>query len=275
MTSSNVAIPHERWSGPLIAELVVVPVHGLILALAIGISLGLLGGGGSTLTVPVLHYVFGLGAHDAIAASLVVVATTSAVAVIPHARRGAVHWQLGLVFGACSMASAFIGGRIGALLPGPALISAFACVMVLAGTVMVLRARRQAVSAAPQRSPQLTRMAVIGLGVGLLTGVLGAGGGFLIVPALTIAGGLAMRDAVGTSLLIISLNAVAGLAGTLSHATIDANITVAVTAIAIAGSIGGARLAGRVSSRILQGVFGWFVIAVALFMLGHELIGGN
>jgi uncharacterized membrane protein YfcA len=247
-----------------------VPLPGLILALAIGVSLGLLGGGGSTLTVPILHYGFGLGAHDAIATSLVVVATTSMAAMIPHARCGRVQWRPGLAFGAASMSSAFVGGRLGALLPGSALIVAFGLVMLVAGTVMLLRLRRDAATVAP-RPARLSRMAMIGLGVGLLTGVLGAGGGFLIVPALTIAGGLAMREAVGTSLLVIALNATAGLAGTLAHATIDVPVAVAVSSIAVAGSLGGARLASRLSPASLQRAFAWFVISVALFMLVYEL----
>lgn len=238
------------------------------MAVAIGVSLGLLGGGGSTLTVPVLHYVFGLAAHDAIATSLIVVGATSAAALITHARRGGVEWRVGLVFGAASMATAYVGGRLGALLPGTTLLVAFALVMVVAGVAM-LRARR---APTPLRGPRnLQRMAAVGLAVGLLTGVLGAGGGFLIVPALTIAGGLAVREAIGTSLLVITLNAAAGLAGTVSHATINVPITVAVTAIAITGSIGGARLAGKLTATTLQRAFGWFVIAIALFMLVHEL----
>src|SRR5688572_26795374 len=97
-------------------------VVGYVLSLAIGLSLGLLGGGGSTLTVPVLHYVFGAAAHDAIAMSLVVVAITSTIALVPHARAGHVNWRLGTGFGAASMVAAFFGGRIGAAIPGPVLI---------------------------------------------------------------------------------------------------------------------------------------------------------
>lgn len=245
-------------------------VLGLILSLAIGLSLGLLGGGGSILTVPVLHYTLGFGAHDAIAASLFVVGITSSVALISHARAGYVRWRTGLVFGIASMATAFAGGRVGALLPGGALIVAFALVMVAAGVAMLMRAR-----AAPRPRTQepvhVGRIVAAGLGVGLVTGVLGAGGGFVIMPALMLFGGLAVREAVGTSLFVIALNAFAGLAGSAAHAHIDVAIVVAVTALAIAGSLLGARIAQRLHAHHLQRAFGWFVLAVAAIILLREL----
>ncbi|HET9626044.1 MAG TPA: sulfite exporter TauE/SafE family protein [Kofleriaceae bacterium] len=108
-------------------------VLGLVLSLAIGLSLGLLGGGGSILTVPVLHYTLGFAAHDAIAGSLLVVAVTSSVALVPHARAHHVQWRIGVIFGVASIATAFLGGRLGARLPGGALLVAFAVVMIAAG----------------------------------------------------------------------------------------------------------------------------------------------
>lgn len=243
---------------------------GLVLSLAIGLSLGLLGGGGSILTLPVLHYVFGIEAHDAIAMSLVVVGATSATALIPYARAGRVRWRLGLAFGAASMAAAFAGGRLGALLPGGFLIAAFAVLMLGAGLAMLARARAPLV-ACDAEEVRLTKVIAIGLGVGVLTGTLGAGGGFVIVPALTLIGGLAMREAIGTSLLVIAMNSIAGLAGTAGHATLDMRIVVAVTAIAMAGSIAGARIARRLSAQVLQRAFGWFVIAVGVLILAREL----
>jgi len=244
-------------------------VLGLVLSLVIGLSLGLLGGGGSIVTVPVLHYALGLGVHEAIAGSLIVVAMTSSVALIPHARAGRVQWRTGLAFGAASMASAFAGGRLGALIPGTVLISAFALAMVAAGVAMLLRSR------GPRGSPvcghvRLPRVLGVGLGVGLVTGVLGAGGGFVIVPALTLFGGLAMCDAIGTSLLVIAMNAVAGVAGGALHTHVDTKTVVAVTALAVLGSLAGARVGRRVPAHHLQRVFGGFVIAVAAAILLGE-----
>ncbi len=243
---------------------------GLVLSLAIGVSLGLFGGGGSILTVPVLHYVFSVAAHDAIAMSLIVVGATSLVALVPHARAGRVRWKLGLAFGSASMAAAYAGGRLGALLPGAVLIAAFGALMIAAGAAMLLRARCS-LPTCNAKDIRLSRVLAIGVAVGLSTGTLGAGGGFVIVPALTLLGGLAIREAVGTSLLVIAMNTAAGLAGTATHANIDVPITIAVTAIAVAGCVVGARLGRRLAVQHLQRAFGWFVIIVGLLALVREL----
>lgn len=243
---------------------------GLALSLAIGLSLGLLGGGGSILTVPVLHYALGLGVHDAIGASLFVVGVTSSVALVPYARAGQVRWRTGLAFGIASMATAFAGGRLGALLPGTLLIAGFALVMVVAGVAMLVRARGPQLLCAAEHV-HVPRVVAAGLGVGLVTGVLGAGGGFVIMPALVLLGGLAVREAVGTSLLVIAMNAFAGLAGTAAHVHVDGEIVAAVTALAIAGSLVGARIGRRLPAHHLQRTFGWFVIVVAAVILLREL----
>lgn len=245
-------------------------VLGLVLSLTIGVSLGLLGGGGSILTVPVIHYVFGVETHAAIAMSLLVVGTTSAFAVIPHARAGRVQWRIGAVFGGSSMVGAFVGGRAGSALPGTVLIPAFAAVMIAAGVAMLLRARRPS-TLEPAAAPKLGRILVIGLGVGLLTGTLGAGGGFVIVPALTLVGGLVIAEAVGTSLFVIAINSFAGYAGA-HHAAVDTTVVVAVTAVAIAGSVVGARLVRRISPNRLQQVFAYFVMVIAIAMVLRELV---
>ncbi|HEU4732953.1 MAG TPA: sulfite exporter TauE/SafE family protein [Kofleriaceae bacterium] len=243
---------------------------GLVLSLAIGLSLGLLGGGGSILTVPVLHYALGLGVHEAIAASLLVVGVTSGIALVSHARAGRVRWRTGLVFGAASMATAFAGGRLGALLPGGVLIAAFALVMVSAGIAMLVRSpAAQAVATVDHA--RLGRIVATGLGVGLVTGVLGAGGGFVIVPALTLLGGLAVREAVGTSLLVIAMNSFAGLAGGALSTPIHGRIVAAVTALAIAGSLLGSRLGRRLPAHHLQRAFGGFILVIAAIMLVREL----
>ncbi len=244
-------------------------VLGLVLSLTIGISLGLLGGGGSILTVPVIHYVFGVETHAAIAMSLLVVGATSAFAVIPHARAGRVKWRIGLAFGVASMVGAFAGGHVGSALPGKVLIPAFAVVMIAAGVAMLLRARRTTLP--PAGALKVERILIIGVGVGLLTGTLGAGGGFVIVPALTLVGGLAIADAVGTSLFVIAVNSFAGYAGA-SHAALDTTVVVAVTVVAIAGSVVGARLVRRISATHLQQVFAYFVMIIAVAMMIRELV---
>lgn len=255
--------------GPSLAVAIAMVVLGLVLSLAIGLSLGLLGGGGSILTVPVLHYALGFAAHDAVAASLFIVGVTSGFALIPHARAGRVRWRQGLVFGAASMITAFAGGRLGALLPGRALILAFAIVMIAAGTATLVRAQRPPI--ARTAAPRLGRVAIAGLAVGLVTGVLGAGGGFIIMPALMMLGGLAVHEAIATSLLVIALNAFAGLAGTIGRAPFDLAIVLVVAGLAIAGSLAGARIGHRLPAQRLQRTFGWFVLAVAAAILLREL----
>jgi uncharacterized membrane protein YfcA len=251
----------------LLQEIVV--LVGLVLSLAIGLSLGLLGGGGSTLTVPVLHYVFGLDAHDAISASLVIVGITSTIALVPHARRGLVSWRVGAVFGAASMVAAFAGGSINAALPGPVLMIAFAFVMLASGGAMLVRDRRPVGRASGE--PRLSRLIPLGLGVGLLTGILGAGGGFLIVPALVLLGGLPIRTAIATSLLVIAMNALAAFAGTASHVTLDIGLVSAVLGMAVAGCLIGARLGHRLSTAHLQRAFAVFVITIGLAIAIGEL----
>lgn len=249
----------------LLLSVLVTILIGLVLCLAIGVSLGLLGGGGSILTVPVLHYVFGMETHEAVATSLFVVGATSSVALISYARKGFVQWRAGSVFGVASMASAFGGAQIGARLPGNVLMASLAFVMVAAGVTMLLRARSAGIT--PQHAANVGRMVLVGIGVGLLTGILGAGGGFIIVPALALVGGLSMRNAVGTSLFVIALNAFAGLAGVLAHAHLDLRASLAVTGLAIAGSFFGVRIGSRMSLSTLQRSFAWLVIVVAVVIL--------
>lgn len=242
----------------------------LALSILIGLSLGVLGGGGSILTVPILVYVAGFEAKEAIAASLFVVGVTSAVSVISHARNGRVMWRTGLIFGAAGMVGAFIGGLLGGFIPGQILLIAFALMMV-ATSVAMIRGRRKTTSSAPsegvKRELPLKRVILDGVVVGLVTGLVGAGGGFLVVPALALLGGLPMSVAVGTSLVVISMKSFAGLAGYLTTVEINWPLTLAVTAAAIVGSLIGAQLAGRIPEAALRKGFGWFVLAMGAFVL--------
>ena len=162
-----------------------------------GISLGLLGGGGSILTVPLLAYVAGMDAKQAIATSLLVVRHTSAVGAISHARAGRVQWRTGLVFGAAGMAGAYAGGLLARFIPGTVLLIGFAVIMI-ATAVAMLRGRKDDQRRRIPRSLPAFKIVLEGLAVGLVTGLVGAGGGFLVVPALALLGGLPMPVAVGT-----------------------------------------------------------------------------
>ena len=169
----------------------------IVLAVFVGVSLGLLGGGGSILTVPLLAYVAGLEAKQAIATSLLVVGVTSAVGAFSHARAGRVQWRTGLVFGAAGMAGAYAGGLLARFIPGTVLLIGFAVIMI-ATAVAMLRGRRDISAVDAPRSLPLFKIILEGLIVGLVTGLVGAGGGFLVVPALALLGGLPMPVAVGT-----------------------------------------------------------------------------
>jgi uncharacterized protein len=244
----------------------------LALSVLIGVSLGLLGGGGSILTVPILTYVAGLPAKEAIAASLFVVGTTSVVSAISHARRGRVQWRTALVFGAASMAGAFGGGLLGGHVPGTLLMIAFALMMV-ATAVAMIRGRRKAPEGAGGEASKLPVAKVIleGLVVGLVTGLVGAGGGFLVVPALVLLGGLSMPVAVGTSLVVIAMKSFAGLGGYLTSVQLDWGLVAGVTAAAIVGSLIGAKLTGIIPENALREGFGFFVLAMGIFVLAQEL----
>ena len=248
-------------------------IAGILLAVLIGISLGLLGGGGSILTVPILVYVIGLPPHEAIALSLLVVGTTSLAALVPHARRGGVRWKTGALFGVTSMAGAFGAGKLAHLVPATVLLLLFGAMMLVTAVAM-MRARRAADHDGPEgrlRELPIAKIVLEGLAVGAVTGLVGAGGGFLVVPALVLLGRLPMRTAVGTSLLVIAMKSFAGFAGYLESVSIDWPLAAAVTAAAVIGSFGGAALAGRLPQRLLRRGFAWFVVVMAVFILVQEI----
>jgi uncharacterized membrane protein YfcA len=240
----------------------------IALAVLVGISLGLLGGGGSILTVPLLAYIGGMEAKQAIASSLLVVAITSAVGAISHARAGRVRWHTGLAFGAAGTAGAYAGGLLSRFIPGTVLLVGFALIMI-AAAVATLRDRRDV--AAADRSLAVIKILLLGLAVGTVTGLMGAGGGFLVVPALAILGGLPMPTAIGTALMVIAMNSFAGFAGHLGSVHIDWVVTAAITAAALAGGLIGARLAALVSPDKLRMAFGWLVLAMSAVLIAQEV----
>jgi len=247
---------------------------GIALALLVGVSLGLLGGGGSILTVPILVYALGLPAHEAIATSLLVVGTTSIAALIPHARGGRVRWHMGVLFGAASMVGAYSAGRVAKLVPAVVLLLLFGTMMLITAFAMMKKGKDEghADGAAPeQQKLYYSVIALEGLVVGAFTGLVGAGGGFLVVPALVLLGKLPMRQAVGTSLLIIAMKSFAGFAGYLSTTSINWQLAAMVTAAAVVGSFFGASFAGRVRQDLLRRGFAWFVVTMAVFILVQEV----
>jgi hypothetical protein len=235
--------------------------------LAVGASLGFLGGGGTILTVPVL-LLAGVPAKPAIAVSLAVVAVTAAVAALGHARAGRVDWRAATFFGLATAAGGFAGGRAARFLEGEILLLGFTALMIAAGIAM-LRPRRRALEPGAPRIRSLL-LALQGAALGAVTGLVGAGGGFLFVPAFVLLGGLPVQRAVGTSLVVIALNSVAALSGHLGHVAIPAGVAAPVTASAALGAWSGVRLGGRVSERGLRRAFGVLVLLVAAWMLARS-----
>lgn len=237
----------------------------VVLSLLIGVSLGLLGGGGSILTVPILIYALGVEEKSAIASSLLVVGATSAVAAIQHARAGNVVWRVALVFAGAGMAGAFIGGKLAKFLPASVLLVFFALIMF--GTAFAMWRGRKATTTTNSGPLPVPKIVVEGLVVGLVTGLVGAGGGFLVVPALALLGGLPMPQAVGSSLVVIALKSFAGFAGYASHVTVDYKLVGIVTTAAIVGSFFGAFFARRIAPERLRKGFAVFVLVMAIFLL--------
>lgn len=246
-----------------------------VLAAVVGITLGLLGGGGSILTVPVLTYVLDVPPKEAIATSLVVVGVTAAVAAVEHARRGRVRWRVGLLFSAAGMVGAAAGGFAADWFSGTVLLVLFALMMLATGGAM-LRGRKlpeqTAVSKAPRQHPAWL-IGAEGLVVGAVTGLVGAGGGFLVVPALVLLGGLGMPEAIGTSLVVIALKSGAGFVGHAAHVQISWSLAAGFTAVTVVGSLIGTALSAKIPASSLRRGFGVFVLVMAVLVLGRELAG--
>jgi uncharacterized membrane protein YfcA len=240
---------------------------GLLLAALVGLSLGLLGGGGSIVTVPIFVYVLGFDPKQAIGMSLAVVGVTSLVGAARHWRVGNLDLRVALLFGGVAMAGSLLGSRLAAFVSGATQLAFFAVVMLLAAIFMFRdRAPVAAVDRAGGRR-QLALLAAAGLATGALTGLVGVGGGFLIVPALVLLAGVPMKRAVGTSLLVIAMNAGAGFVGYLGQVDMRWGAMAAFTAVAVVGILAGASLVRYVSPRLLKRSFAAFLVVMGLFIL--------
>lgn len=249
----------------------------VLLSGVIGLSLGVFGGGGSILAVPMLVLVTHLAPAGAVATSLAMVGTTSLVASYAHQRRGLVRYKVALVFGLSGVLTAFVGARVTGLVSGSFVMHAFAGLMLVTGLGMLLGRTRKAsaLSLAPPSGPRPAAAILAGAGVGLVTGFLGVGGGFLVVPALIAFAGLSMREAVGTSLLVIAVNSGAGFIGHLGSGRLDPNLIAVLTAAAVAGALVGERFARQVSTTKLRRGFGLLVLAVGITVVLAGRFGGR
>jgi len=259
---------------------------GFSASILIGLSLGLVGGGGSILTVPVLVYLLGVEPVLATAYSLFIVGLTSAVGVFPKYKEGLVDVRTALIFGAPSIAAVFLTrrwlvpaiptniGHVGdwVLTKNVLLMSLFAVLMVAASVSMIRDTKKDNGATDGSLSFNYPLIVMEGAVVGILTGLVGAGGGFLIIPALVLLTKLPMKKAVGTSLLIIAAKSLIGFTGDLmSGKQMDWTLLWSVTAIAIAGIFLGNAISSRIDGGSLKKGFGWFVLIMAAYILLREL----
>lgn len=244
-------------------------VIGLSLAVLIGLSIGLLGGGGAILAVPIFVYILGFGAKEAIASSLAVVGVTSLFGAASHWREGRVKLRIALMFGVFAMAGAYLGAQLATFFSEAAQLSLFAAVMLVSAFFM-FRANQadedeeESEEGFTGRIPLV--LVLVGVAVGTLTGLVGVGGGFLIVPALTLIGKVPVKEAVGTSLLVIAMNSTAGFVGYLGKVEIQWGLLALFNVLAIVGSFTGTYLVRFVPSGALQKAFALFLVAMAIFI---------
>ncbi|MEP7254331.1 MAG: sulfite exporter TauE/SafE family protein [Ferruginibacter sp.] len=258
-------------------------VTGYFLAALVGISLGLIGGGGSILMVPILVYIFALDPVMATSYSLFVVGSTSLVGAFNNYRKGLVSIKTALLFGLSSITTVFITRKL--IMPvipdllfsigsfqvkkSMAIMVLFAVLMLMASMAMI-KGRKEIANTGPS-STGTFKLLLYGILVGFATGFLGAGGGFLIIPALVLIFKMSMKKAVGTSLLIISLNSLIGFTGDLGHIAIDWKFLGLITAIAVAGIFIGGAMAKKIAGEKLKKGFGWFVLVMGIYIIIKEL----
>jgi uncharacterized protein len=242
----------------------------LLLGYVIGLVLGLLGGGGSILTVPALVYLVGQTPQVAITASLMIVGTNSAVGAMFHRSQGTLNWRVALAFGGTGMLTAYLAAGFSKHFSPTLLLVLFALLMVMIAMLMIFR---PCVAHQLDKEAERNWLIVIAAGavVGILTGILGVGGGFLIVPALVMLVGLPMQQAVGTSLIIIAMNSVAGLLGHLGEGALDMHLITIFVVTGLLGTYCGTKLAKHIESKLLQRLFAFFILGLALFLLGDNL----
>jgi uncharacterized protein len=261
-------------------------VAGYLATVLIGLSLGLMGGGGSILTVPVLVYLFGVNTMVATSYSLFVVGATSLAGAFTNYRKGQVQIKTALLFGVSSIVTVLLTRRfIIPAIPETLLIISgftvtkslatmvlFSLLMVAASFSMILGRKDPPPSApAPLTVQGFLRLSLYGIGIGLVTGLLGAGGGFLLIPVLVLLMKVPMKEAVGTSLLIIALNSLIGFAGDAGQLPINWTFLLTLTGIAIAGILVGGQLSKYIAGNKLKKGFGWFVLIAGLYILSREL----
>ncbi|MGQ0647893.1 MAG: sulfite exporter TauE/SafE family protein [Gemmatimonadaceae bacterium] len=247
---------------------------GLVFAFGVGVVLGLLGGGGSLLALPIFLYVFQVPTKPAVAMSLAVVGMSAFVGFASHLRQRTVHLPIALPFGGLAMAGAFIAARLAHRVPEQWQLGLFAAFALCAAALMLRDSFRPPRADASASGPQPRFSVLLGVqavGVGVLTSLIGAGGGFVIVPALVLLARIPVKEAVGSSLLIITMNALSGFAGYIGQVAIDWPLVGAFTAVAAAGAVTGTRLVRHVPQQRIKQGFAAMIIAIGTYVIARGL----
>ena len=262
-------------------------IIGFIASVLMGLSLGLIGGGGSILTVPILVYLFGVNAVLSTSYSLFVVGLTSLIGSYSHFKKGNVDFKTALIFGIPSIIAVYAVRKfVVPIIPDPVfsigeilitksifVLILFSVLMVLAALSMIRRNKREVLDCEQKISYNLPLIFGEGIVVGAITGLVGAGGGFLIIPALVLFGGLCMKKAVGTSLLIIGLKSLIGFTGDLGAGLqLDIPFMLMFAGFATVGIIAGTLISKYIANEKLKPALGWFVLAMGIYIISKELL---
>ncbi|PRB01461.1 permease [Chryseobacterium sp. MYb7] len=260
-------------------------IIGYAAAVLIGVSLGLIGGGGSILTVPVLVYLFGMDAFMATEYSLFVIGISSLVGSVSYFKKGLINFKIAMIFGIPSIISIFLTRLyLLPLIPEEVLkiqnftitkniflLLIFAVLMIFASYKMIIKS----ISEKPleHQTDQNSAFLAAGQGliVGVLTGLVGAGGGFMIIPALVNLLKIPMKVAIGTSLVIISINSLIGFLSSVNHVQIEWKLLLSITAIAVAGIIIGSQVSKKIDGKKLKPTFGWFILIMGIYIIAKEI----
>lgn len=257
-------------------------ILGYLGALLVGLTLGLLGGGGSILTVPILVYIMGISPTLSTAYSLFIVGTTAGIGGIRNHLLGQLDVKVGLIFAAPALAAVYWTRRFlmpslpdvllstaGFTLTKDMFIMILFAILMIGASYSMIRGRKE-VERQISKSPNFLLIVIEGIVVGILTGMVGAGGGFLIIPALVLLVGLPMKRAVATSLMIISIKSLIGFLGDLSNLAIDWGFLLSFTATAVAGIFVGIHLSQFIDGKSLKKGFGWFVLIMGIYIFIRE-----
>jgi len=234
-----------------------------------GFALGIFGSGGGIIVVPALIYLLHLPPKEAIAMGLGIIAITASLTTLDHWRAKNIDWRAAATFGPIGMIGTYAGARLGAIAPAAFQLGLFAVVMYIAAYRML---RKSAVTVESDHKTHVVLLAAAGIGVGLLAGVVGVGGGFLIVPALVLLANVPMKRAVGTSLAVVSLNSVSGFAGYMGTVAINYTLMGSFAAVTVLSSFAGARMVRRLHADTLKKSFAWSLVVAATYIMARSVI---